>query len=177
MEINHTSHIRTPSCGYGKLREFICAYTLYNHVQTSADIINHWSKQISDNIHHTHSRYYNIDKTAKSFRNIQNILLIVSLISHTPQGMHYKAMWLLLTCKRPISKKTVRKPCTGFRNLRQSNISEVFFRKKDACQRSGTCKIGQRHHEAKKIIAKSRDIFCNSLLFSIPNCVGMQLAI
>lgn len=127
MEINHTSHIRTPSGGYGKLRGFICAYTLYNHVQTSADIINHWSKQISDNIHHTHSRYYNIDKTAKSFRNIQNILLIVSLIPHTPQGMHYKASWLLLTCKRPISKKTVRKPCTGFRSLRQSNKSEVFF--------------------------------------------------
>lgn len=41
MEINHTSHIRTPSSGYGGLREFICAYTLYNHVQTSADIINH----------------------------------------------------------------------------------------------------------------------------------------
>lgn len=41
MEINHTSHIRTPSSGYGKLRELICAYTLYNHVQTSADIINH----------------------------------------------------------------------------------------------------------------------------------------
>ncbi len=57
MEINHTSHIRTPSSVYGKLREFICAYTLYNHVQTSADIINHWSKQLSDNIHHTHSRY------------------------------------------------------------------------------------------------------------------------
>lgn len=39
MEINHTSHIRTPSSG--TLREFICAYTLYDHVQTSADIINH----------------------------------------------------------------------------------------------------------------------------------------
>lgn len=57
MEINHTSHIRTPFSRYGKLREFICAYTLYNHVQTSADIINHWSKQLLDNIHHTHSRY------------------------------------------------------------------------------------------------------------------------
>lgn len=41
MEINHTSHIGTPSSGYGELRGFICAYTFYNHVQTSADIINH----------------------------------------------------------------------------------------------------------------------------------------
>lgn len=173
MEINHTSHIRTPSGGLSKLREFICAYTLYNHVQTSADIINHWSKQISDNIDHTHSRYYNIDKTAKSFRNIQNILLIVSLISQTPQRMHYKARRLLLTCKRPLSKKTVRKPCTGFRSLRRRNMRS-FLEKKDASQQSRTCKNGRRHHEAKKIIAKSRDIFCNSLLFSMPNCVGMH---
>lgn len=48
MDINYTSHIRTPSIGYGKLREFICAYTLYNHVQTSADILitdqnNYWT--------------------------------------------------------------------------------------------------------------------------------------
>lgn len=41
MEINHTANIGTASGGFGKLRGFICAYTLYYHVQTSADIFNH----------------------------------------------------------------------------------------------------------------------------------------
>lgn len=48
--------------------------TLYKHplIHLQIDQIN--------NIHHTHSRS-NIDKTARSFRNIHNRLLIVSLIS------------------------------------------------------------------------------------------------
>lgn len=151
MEINHTSHIGTPSSDYGKLRGFICAYTLYYHVQTSADIINHWSKQLSYNIHHTHSRYIIISIKQQEASETFKIYywLIVSLISHTPQGMHYKARWLLLTCKRPLSKRLSGNRALVFRSLRQSNTSEVFFRKKDACQQSGTCKSGQRHHEAE----------------------------
>lgn len=92
MKINHTSNIRIPSSGHGWMRESVCADTFYNHVQTFADIINHWSKQWLDNIDYTQVEqvYHNINKTARRFRNTQNILLFVLMIwfpSPTDKGL------------------------------------------------------------------------------------------
>lgn len=69
--------------------------------------------------------YYNIYKTARSFINIQNILLFVSLfpIPHVALESPVTSVDMWKTNKQ----KTVRKLCTGFRSFRQSNISEVFF--------------------------------------------------
>lgn len=65
LMVENESHLHTLEdlcvCVYGKLREGMCVriyvYFLYEHIQTFAEIeLITDQKQVSYNIHHTHSR-------------------------------------------------------------------------------------------------------------------------
>lgn len=160
MEVKHFTSERPPE----ELYVLILSVTLYKHLLI--ELITD-QKRLSDNIHHTHSRY-NINKTARS---IQKILLIVSVMS-VPQGKK-DAFWRRAAPHSLVKDHYAKMPLGNlqwFESFRQSHISEVFFRK-TTCQQSRPCRNGQRRREARQIIATSKDFlfFLQLFPFSTPH--------
>lgn len=144
MKIVHNSHVRIPSSRYGKLNQ--SAFTFYNRVQTSADIVNHWSKQLLDNIHYTHSRYIVISiKQQEALETFKKILLFVSWISVAHTESIIKLGDFVRDVEDPKAKKTGRKTMHWFNRF---NREQHIFKKKKSLSAKGNLQVW-RHQEAK----------------------------